>query len=52
MGDIGIGEILVIGVVALVLFKPEDVPEMMRRAGVTVAFLKSWVRGIWQGWQA
>lgn len=44
MGDIGFGEILVIGVVALVLFGPNKLPEFARQCGRAVSLFKEGLR--------
>ena len=43
-GDIGWAELLVIGVVALIVIGPEDLPEMFRQLGRFTAKLKSMSR--------
>ena len=50
-GDIGISELLVVLVVAIVVTRPEDLPVLMRRFGVFYAYVQSFVQGIWFGWQ-
>jgi TatA/E family protein of Tat protein translocase len=46
MGDIGIGEIVVIAVVALVLFGPNKIPEFARSCGKAVSLFK---KGLTEG---
>lgn len=49
--DIGLSELLVVLVVALVVMKPEDIPVVMRTLGVWTAHVQHFVTGIWGGWQ-
>jgi len=49
--DIGLAEVLVVLFVMLVVGKPEDLPVVMRKLGVAVAFLQSFMRGMVLGWQ-
>lgn len=46
---VGIGEILVIAVVALLAFDADEWPDMMRKAGIMMAHLNRYVQGMWQG---
>lgn len=49
LADIGFSEILVVACVALVVTKPEDVPGLMRKAGVATAHLRHFMQGMWAG---
>lgn len=49
--DVGLSELLVIAVVALLVVKPEDLPALMRRMGILTAHMQRFVYGLWAGWQ-
>lgn len=49
--DVGLAEILVVALVALLVMKPEDVPVVMRKAGVAFAYLQRFVSGMLSGWK-
>lgn len=49
--DIGFTEILLIGVVALLVLRPEDFPLLMRRLGMLSVTFRANMMGMWQGWQ-
>lgn len=49
--EVGLGELLLTALVALVVMRPGDIPEIMRRLGVLRATLRSWGTGMWLGIQ-
>lgn len=49
--DVGLAEILVIALVAVLLVKPEELPGIMRKAGMMMAYGQRFVQGMWQGWK-
>lgn len=49
--DIGLSEILVIALAAVLLVKPEEIPGIMRKAGMLFAYGQRYVYGMWQGWK-
>ena len=50
-GDVGLSELLLIVLVAVVVLKPEDVPVVMHKAGVVVAHVRHYVNGMWLGFK-
>ena len=48
--EVGLTELLVIGAVALLVLKPEDLPELMHKLGLWSATLKRNMQGMWDGW--
>ncbi len=47
--EIGLPELLLIGVVALLVLKPEDIPTAMHKLGVLSATLRCNLNGLLQG---
>ena len=50
-GGIGFAELLVVVALIIVLTRPEDLPVIMRRAGLMYAYVQMYLQGIWLGWQ-
>lgn len=50
-GEIGLAELLVVAAVIIVLTRPQDVPVIMRRAGLIYAYVHMFIQGVWLGWQ-
>lgn len=50
-GGIGFAELLVVVALIIVLTKPQDVPVIMRRAGLLYAYVHMYLQGVWLGWQ-
>lgn len=46
---VGISEIVVIAVVALLAFDAEEWPDIMRKLGIFAAHVNRYVQGMWQG---
>jgi Sec-independent protein translocase protein TatA len=49
--DIGLAEILVIVLVAVLAMKPEDIPVVMHQSGIFFARIQRFTAGIWAGWK-
>ncbi|TKW61602.1 MAG: hypothetical protein DI628_02970 [Blastochloris viridis] len=50
-GEIGFAELLVVAALIIILTKPEDLPVIMRRAGLMYAYVHMYLQGVWLGWQ-
>lgn len=50
-GEIGLSELLVVAALIIVLTRPEDLPVIMRRAGLAYAYVHMYLQGVWLGWQ-
>ncbi len=50
-GEIGFAELLIVVALIIVLTKPQDVPVIMRRAGLMYAYVHMYLQGVWLGWQ-
>lgn len=50
-GEIGLSELLVVAALIVVLTRPEDLPVIMRRAGLAYAYVHMYLQGVWLGWQ-
>lgn len=48
--EVGLTEILLIGVVALVVLKPSDLPAFMRQLGLWSATARRNLQGMYEGW--
>ncbi len=48
--DIGMGELLLIGIVALFIVGPERLPVVMEKLGIAFANLRHFVQGMTSGW--
>jgi sec-independent protein translocase protein TatB len=48
--EVGFTELLLIGAVALLVLKPEDLPVFMRRLGLWSATAKRNLQGMYEGW--
>lgn len=48
--DIGLGELLLIGLVALFIVGPERLPTVMEKLGLFVANLRHFIQGMTAGW--
>lgn len=46
----GFTELLVIGAIALLVLKPEDIPALMRKLGVLSSTVRQNWHGLYQGW--
>ena len=44
-------ELLVVAALIIVLTRPQDVPVIMRRAGLLYAYVHMYLQGVWLGWQ-
>jgi Sec-independent protein translocase protein TatA len=49
--DIGFTEIIVVGLVALFILKPDDFPKLMKQLGMLSVTLRANFWGMWEGWQ-
>ena len=50
-GDIGLAEILLVALVVILVTRPQDLPVVMRRAGLVYAHVHMFLQGVWLGWQ-
>ncbi len=50
-GEIGLAELLVVGLVVILVTRPQDLPVVMRRFGIMTAHMQRFVQGMWGGWQ-
>jgi Sec-independent protein translocase protein TatA len=48
---VGLPELVLIGVVALLVLEPADIPPFMRKLGLWSATLRRNVQGMMDGWQ-
>lgn len=48
--EVGWTELLLIGAVALIVLKPEDLPALMRKLGLWSATLRQNMQGMMDGW--
>ncbi len=50
-GEIGFAELLIVVALIILLTKPQDLPVIMRRAGLMYAYVHMYLQGVWLGWQ-
>lgn len=51
MFGLGAEELLVIGLLGLLMFKPAEIANGLRKLRLWKVTLESWAKGMWEGWK-